>query len=206
MNPALDAARTALDAGNAVVLPNPLPLTHVVTATAPAAVNLAKRRPAEQAAAVWVTNDAVWRQLLPAIDADTSMAHELLREELVTLLVPVRATAPSWLAPATRDGTALLFGARWQPLLPLLDNAGVLYVSSANRTGSAPAADTASARAMFGDAALVIDLGEPAPGAREATTTVRLTGTSMSITRPGAQDGAHGGPEAYLAHLRARYR
>ncbi|WP_086826134.1 Sua5/YciO/YrdC/YwlC family protein [Allokutzneria sp. NRRL B-24872] len=205
MSAALEAARSALDSGTAVVLPNPLPLTHVVTATTPVAVNLAKRRPADQAVAVWITDDAVWRQLLPAIDADTSIAYELLREELVTLLVPVRATAPSWLAPATQDGTALLFGARWEPLIPLLDNAGVLYVSSANRTGSTPAADASTARAMFGDAARVIDLGEPAPGARAATTTVRLAGSSMSITRAGAQDSAHGGPDAYLAHLRARF-
>ncbi|MFE5597488.1 hypothetical protein [Streptomyces sp. NPDC056549] len=48
-----------------------------------------------------------------------------------------------------KNGWMLLFGARWQPLHPLLDDHPVLYVSSANLTGHPPAADTGTALAMF---------------------------------------------------------
>ncbi|MFI1650388.1 hypothetical protein ACH4XT_26040 [Streptomyces avidinii] len=62
---------------------------------------------------------------------------------------PAPARPPAWLAPAGKDGRVLLFGARWRPLGPLLDEHPVLYVSSANRTGLPPAATTAEALAMF---------------------------------------------------------
>ncbi|NUS58327.1 MAG: hypothetical protein HOV66_26275, partial [Streptomycetaceae bacterium] len=49
----LHEARQALHDGSAVVLPNPAPLTRLVTARHPATVNEAKARPADQPVALW---------------------------------------------------------------------------------------------------------------------------------------------------------
>ncbi|MBC3840813.1 hypothetical protein GXW82_12585 [Streptacidiphilus sp. 4-A2] len=168
------AAADALTTGRAAVLPNPSPLTYVVAATSPQAVNDAKARPADQEVALWVHSDTTWSGLAPTLDltpAAFSTALDLLRVELVTLLVPVHAgtTPPAWALPALRDGHLLLFGAHWQPLAHLLARFPRLYVSSANRTGQAPVATAAEARAMFGpgtpvtDADSLRDTGTPMP-------------------------------------------
>ncbi|WP_405532913.1 hypothetical protein OG592_36880 [Streptomyces avidinii] len=131
--------------------------------------------------------------------------------------LPLRAGArpPAWLAPAGKDGWVLLFGARWQPLGPLLDEHPVLYVSSANRTGLPPAATTAEALAMFPATVPVLrpphraagPAGGPAGGpARRATTTVTVHPDGrLTLHRHGAQDRLHPHPDDYLDHLRARY-
>ncbi|MFJ9516846.1 hypothetical protein ACIRPK_01015 [Kitasatospora sp. NPDC101801] len=203
-------AADALTAGRAVVLPNPSPLTYVVAATGPLAVNTAKGRPADQEVALWVHDDTTWRDLARALDltpAALDTATALLRVELVTLLVPVSAATlpPAWSRPALRDGHLLLFGARWQPLAPLLARFPHLYVSSANRTGQAPAATAARAAAMFGPDVPVTD-GDglrdlDAPHA--ATTMLRIAPDgALSHVRPGAQDRAHGpDPGRYLDRL-----
>ncbi|MER8184786.1 hypothetical protein [Kitasatospora sp. NPDC094015] len=208
--PGADAVRRALGAGRAAVLPNPSPLTYVVAAAAPHAVNTAKGRPAGQEVAVWLHADDTWQELVPALDlapAAVRSATVLLRRELVTLLVPLRAdaAAPDWIAPAVRDGHALLFGARWAPLAGLLADHPRLYVSSANRTGSPPASTAAGAAAMFGEHAPVLDgdaLREPGrPHA--ATTMLRIAADGrLALVRRGAQDAAHGpDPAAYLRRL-----
>ncbi|MEW1723434.1 hypothetical protein [Streptomyces sp. NPDC093109] len=213
-------AADALTAGRAAILPNPSPLTYVVTATGPRAVNSAKARPANQEVALWVHDDTTWTELTTALDltpAALSTAVTLLRVELVTLLVPVRTDAPppAWALPALRDGNLLLFGARWEPLAPLLARFPRLYVSSANRTGQAPAATAARAAEMFGpdvpvtDADILRDTGSGSGTGtgtpHAATTTLRIApdGTLTHI-RHGAQDRAHGSdPTAYLERLRA---
>ncbi|GAA3507101.1 hypothetical protein [Streptomyces showdoensis] len=112
----LPQARRALRRGTAVVLPNPPPLTHVVTATTPIAVNEAKRRPSGQPVALWAHH----RDTLDALTGlwDLASRHRttvlrLLAEEHLTVLLPVRSpgTLPSWLEPAVKDGWMLLFGA-----------------------------------------------------------------------------------------------
>ncbi|WP_406115571.1 hypothetical protein [Kitasatospora purpeofusca] len=223
----LAAVRAALARGRAVVLPNPAPLTCVVAATRPDAVNTAKQRPAEQAVALWAhhprTLDALAERLDLGPDA-LRLARRLLAEERLTVLAPVRRPeeAPPWLAPATQDGWTLLFGARWQPLAGLLDAFPVLYVSSANRTGHDPAPGPAEALAMFPPGVPVLrspgpddDLdGGPddGPGGpdglggprRAATTTVRLHPDGrLGLHRLGAQDRAFADPEQYLARLRS---
>jgi hypothetical protein len=131
-------------------------------------------------------------------------ARDLLVRERLTLLLPLGSgRVPDWARPAIRDGHALVFGACWDPLRPIL--AGHPHVSSANRTGHPPAASPAEARATFPPEVHVLDTddGSPATG-RAATTTLRLSrGHAMTHTRSGAQDRAHGGPDAYLTYLRA---
>ncbi|MFJ3671462.1 hypothetical protein ACIPSE_33865 [Streptomyces sp. NPDC090106] len=214
----LSHATRAIGEGSAVVLPNPAPLTHVVTATRARAVNEAKGRPADQAVALWAHHPdtlaalhEVW-ELKP--DA-ARLACRLLAEERLTVLVPVSPAASDRFGPAVKDGWMLLFGARWQPLRPLLDAHPVLYVSSANRTGGSPAATTAEALEMFPATVCVLELPRHqtesvTPGAdraapRRATTTVRLHPDGLTeLHRHGAQDAATG-PEEYLESLRSRY-
>ncbi|MGV9264105.1 hypothetical protein ACWDRR_05515 [Kitasatospora sp. NPDC003701] len=234
----LPGARSALARGTAVVLPNPSPLTGVVAATAPGTVNAAKGRPVGQPVALWAHHPDTLAALdaALALDAPTAaLARRLLAEEHLTLLVPLRTDEPppDWLAPAAQDGWALLFGARWAPLRPLLARFPLLYVSSANRTGRPPAAHAAAAVAMFPAGTAVLGTADlPAAGpasteatgteaagtepaavepegpepARRATTTLRLhPGGSLALHRHGAQDHRHGGAAAYLHHLRTAY-
>ncbi|GAA2143186.1 hypothetical protein GCM10009760_29200 [Kitasatospora kazusensis] len=220
MNPDLgsvdaDGARRALRGGAAVVLPNPAPLTYVVAATDPRAVNAAKGRPLGQAVALWAHDPAVLAALDGVLDlapGPAALAHRLLTEERVTLLVPLRSDVqpPPWLAPAALDGWTLLFGARWTPLRPVLAEHPVLYVSSANRTGHAPAATAAEATAMFDATVPVLGCAslpgadrDPAEPPRSATTTLRLHPDGrLDLHRRGAQDRGHPNADRYLARLR----
>ncbi|MFD4394574.1 Sua5/YciO/YrdC/YwlC family protein [Kitasatospora sp. NPDC058397] len=204
------AART-LTAGRAVILPNPSPLTYVATATNPQAVNNAKGRPVGQEVALWVHDDTTWADLTTRLDLTPTALHTaltMLRDHLVTLLVPIRAdTPPAWAAPALRDGHLLLFGARWQPLTPLLTRFPRLYVSSANRTGHPPAATADQAAAMFGPDTPVVDADALRDTAtpHAATTMLRIAPDGgLAHIRYGAQDQAHGAdPARYLEHLRS---
>ncbi|MFJ7146706.1 hypothetical protein ACIQVT_00515 [Streptomyces sp. NPDC100445] len=213
-----DGARRALRQGGAVVLPNPAPLTYVVAATDPQAVNLAKARPPDQAVALWAHDPRTRAALDDVLDLDArlqALTRRLLAEERVTLLVPLRPRGrfPDWLSPASQDGWTLLFGARWTPLLPVLTDFPILYVSSANRTGEPPAATAAEATAMFPPATPVLD-GTSFTGAgndhdgrpRSATTTLRVHPDGrLDLHRHGAQDYAHPTAEQYLTGLQAKY-
>ncbi|MFJ1565731.1 hypothetical protein ACIOG8_16115 [Streptomyces erythrochromogenes] len=213
---ALAEARRLLASGTAVVLPHPAPLTHVVAATTASAVNRAKDRPPQQPVAAWAHHRDTLDALTPLWDlapAHRTTALRLLSEENLTVLLPLRArTTPApWLAATVKDGWMLLFGARWTPLLPLLDDHPVLYVSSANLTGRPSAADTGEALAMFPPGTPVLHLpdgggphAEPASGVRGATTTVRLVpDRGMHLHQHGAQDRFHGRADGCLRHLRA---
>ena len=187
---------SALEFGRAVVFPNPSPLTYVVAATSPRAVNAAKQRPVTQEVAVWVRADEVWSEIaghtrLPVRVQD--LAADLLRNELVTVLLPVHdsGTLPPWLAPAVRDGHVLLFGTVWAPLKPALSAFPRLYVSSANLTGCPPASTANEAVEMFPDDCLIVD-GDAERDPRDAhraTSMVRvgLDGT-LELMRSGATD------------------
>ena len=226
-----EGARRALRLGQAVVLPNPSPLTSAVAGTDPRAVNTVKGRPADQAVALWVHHARTLGALtgVLALNAEgTAVARRLLTDERVTLLVPLSDSTrhPHWLAPASQDGWALLFGARWAPLLPVVDDFPVLYVSSANSTGHPPAATAREAVAMFPPATAVLGTasltgaGEGTSGTgegtggtdddrprRSATTTLRLHPDGrIDLHRHGAQDRAFPSTEQYLDHLRTTHR
>ena len=223
MNPDLgtvdvDGARRALRRGTAVVLPNPAPLTYVVAATDPQTVNAAKGRPLPQAVALWAHDPATLFALDGFLDLDAGLAavaHRLLAEERVTLLVPLRpgTSRPDWLAPACRDGWTLLFGACWAPLRPVLADHPVLYVSSANRTGRRPAVSAADAAAMFPPAVPVLGATsltgadrDPDEPPRAATTTLRLHPDGrIGLHRHGAQDRRYPGADRYLDHIRVTH-
>ncbi|MEV6979440.1 Sua5/YciO/YrdC/YwlC family protein [Kitasatospora sp. NPDC093806] len=218
----VDGARRALRRGTAVVLPNPAPLTHVVAGPDPQAVNTAKGRPADQAVALWAHDPDTFAAAGEALDLTerlAALARRLLVEERVTLLLPLRSGAPrpDWLAPATRDGWTMLFGARWTPLLPVLADHPVLYVSSANRTGHPPAATVDDALAMFPPAVPVLalpaattdstDSTDTALPPRAATTTLRLHPDGrLDLHRHGAQDRPYPDADRYLEHVHATYR
>jgi L-threonylcarbamoyladenylate synthase len=209
--PGTGEARKALAAGRVAVLPHPSPLVYGVAATTPHAVNTAKGRPPGQEVAIWLHDDTAWQYLIPALDlhpAALATAFGLLRRELVTLLVPVRADTPppAWITPAVRDGHALFFGARWTPLTRLLAGFPRLYISSANRTGHPPATTAAAAAAAFGPDVPVVDgdaLRDPhRPHA--STTMLRIAPEGdLTLVRHGIQDTAHGpDPIGYLEWLR----
>ncbi|MFE3197797.1 Sua5/YciO/YrdC/YwlC family protein [Embleya sp. NPDC059237] len=215
----MDDVRRALRAGTAVVLPNPPPLTHVVTATTPHSVNEAKTRPPGQPVALWAHHAETLQAITACAElapAHLALAARLLAEEHLTLLLPLRAGAdrPAWLTPACKNDRVLLFGTRWQPLAPLLDEHPVLYVSSANRTGHPPAATHDEALAMFPATVPVLRPPHPATGdddpanapALRATTTVALHPDGrLTLHRHGAQDRPYPNPDDYLTHLHERY-
>ncbi|WP_217451631.1 hypothetical protein [Candidatus Frankia nodulisporulans] len=195
--------RAALVAGRAVIMPNPPPLTYVVAATTPTAVNQAKRRPVDQEVAVWVTGDALLGELadLVALAApERGFATWLLLEERVTLLVPLRPDmdVPGWLSPAVRGGYALLFGARWAPVLPLLSAFRLLYVSSANRTGRPPAATATDAAAMFGPDIPILDADTITTDTTTTETVTTGTVTTEIVTTGTASAGARTGATTML--------
>ncbi|MCX2729100.1 hypothetical protein OOZ19_02495 [Saccharopolyspora sp. NFXS83] len=213
----VDRVRRALVHGRAAVLPNPAPLTYVVASTNPRVANEAKGRPADQAVALWAhhprTVDTVFEALDLTPEAATA-ARRLLTEERVTFLAPRRAdhSPPAWLEPASSNGWTMLFGARWEPLLPVIGEHPVLYVSSANRTGHRPVSSACQAREMFAAEVPVLDPASlPGSGGGEeprlaATTTVRLQSDgTIGLHRNGAQDSKYPSPAAYLDHLRDSY-
>ncbi len=100
----------------------------------------------------------------------------------LTLVVPRAGGLPDWVG----DPAAGSVGVRvpdHPAALALLAAAGPLAVTSANRSGEAPAGDHHSARASLGDAVAVYIEGFGGGGA--ASTVVDLTGPDPRILRPG---------------------
>jgi L-threonylcarbamoyladenylate synthase len=194
------AAVEALRGGAAVLLPAPTPLPYGVVGHAPEVVNGAKGRPLDQAVALWVTGGLGKVRPWLALGPDRQAAAEwLLREEMVTLLLPVTPSdsGPDWLRPAVRDGFVLLAG----PELPALAT-----LHRGNPTTRRPAVTAAEADEAFGSRLLVLD-GDPyrdftRPHA--STTMLRLgSDGTVRVARSGVQDAATG-PDAYLQDLLRR--
>ena len=125
------------------------------------------------------------------------------------MLAPVAPAPPEWLRPAVQDGQAFL-AAAWLPeLRGLLDPFDHIYMSSANRTGDAPALTSREAADQFGGEVVIVD-GDPfrAPGVDHGSTTmVQVAGTGrMVIRRHGINDASFAGDDtAYLRDLEWRF-
>jgi tRNA A37 threonylcarbamoyladenosine synthetase subunit TsaC/SUA5/YrdC len=205
----LTVAVDTLACGGAVVLPTPSPLPYAVAAHSPTAVNIAKRRPAEQPVAVWLVDGL--RALRPHLALDAGLidlAAWLLVEELVTVLVPLAAPhrAPNWLRPAVLDGYVLVAGPRLAPLAALHDALAPLYVSSGNITGRPPATTAADADLAFLGQLVVIDGDEYRDPSRRHGSSSMLRfdeHCGIELVRPGVQD-AHGDPDRYLGEVLRR--
>ncbi|MFD7154096.1 META domain-containing protein [Kribbella sp. NPDC059898] len=143
----------ALREGLAVVVANPSPLTYGVIARDARVVNRLKGRPAGQPVGVSVHTEASHDRLFRCLDlrTDSLAMVDFALAERITVLAPIRPdpTMPEWLAPAVKDGWVLFFDGSWGPTWFLWESHPFLYGSSANRTGEAPAASAAEARAQF---------------------------------------------------------
>ncbi|MDN5861437.1 MAG: Sua5/YciO/YrdC/YwlC family protein, partial [Pseudonocardia sp.] len=204
-----DAACQARARGQAVVVPNPSPMTYGLVATSATAINAIKGRPLRQPVAVSLHDQAEWRRVTPALDlpdASLPMVGALLRERL-SLLVPVRdaAALPAWARSAVQGNHLAVFDGWWAPLARLWDRFPRLYGSSANRIGRPPAASAAAAARMLGAAVPVIDgdaLRDP-HGVHAASTMLRVRADgSLRPHRSGTQDAASGlDLDAYVRRL-----
>lgn len=157
----LTAACRALASGQAVVVPNPSPMTYGLVATSASAVNAVKGRPVDQPVAVSLHDAVEWQRVMPALDLPGELLPRLrmLLCRRLSLLVPVRDTArlPAWVRSGMQDGYLAVFNGRWTPLDPLWNRFPRLHGSSANRTGEPPAACAADAARMLGADVPVID-------------------------------------------------
>jgi len=205
----LSRACRALAEGDAVVVPNPAPLSYGVVATRARTVNACKGRTLDQNVAVSLHDRVERDRLSPSIDLSPAALHgvvSLLRLRL-SVLLPLRHEVqyPDWVAPAVRDGYLAAFNGYWEPTAALWNGSPRLYGSSANHTGERPAASAAEAREIFGLDRVVVDVDASVAGRgpRWSSTMVRVDRTGgLSLHRTGAQDAASGlTAQAYLARL-----
>jgi L-threonylcarbamoyladenylate synthase len=100
----------------------------------------------------------------------------------ITLVLPRAAGVPSWLGDPERHSIGVRVPDH-SVALALLEAAGPLAVTSANRSGGKPAVDDAEARAAFGDAVSVYLAGSGLGGV--PSTIVDLTGPVPRVLRRG---------------------
>ncbi|MGW7681712.1 META domain-containing protein [Kribbella sp. NPDC054772] len=199
----------ALREGSAVVVATPSPMTYVVVARDPRAVNALKGRPVDQPVGISVHSEAAHDQLFRYLDlrADALAMVDFALAERITVLAPIRSdpAMPEWLTPAVQDGWVLFFDGYWGPLAFLWESHPFLYGSSANRTGEAPAASAAEARSQFPARTMIIDadhLRTPA-ATHAASTVIRVDADGQpALHRSGFRDQAAGGPDVLLDRLR----
>lgn len=198
-------AAGVLDAGVPVVMPLPSPLPYVVAGTNAANVNAAKGRPVEQTTGMAVADIAL---IAPYVELDAhswAFARWLATDRMMNLLLPIRAGSPAWAKPSTRQGWLGLTAACLEEMRVLLDQRGLLYVSSANRTGGQVAVTAPAANGAFADRLLVIDgdpFRDPAASSGSATILRIERRGGLSLVRHGIHDVAFaGGTEQFLQHL-----
>ncbi|MFG1905723.1 Sua5/YciO/YrdC/YwlC family protein [Kribbella sp. NPDC048928] len=203
----LGRAIDVLRDGQAVVVANPSPMTYGVVAQDARTVNVFKGRPAEQAVGISVHSPATRSELFRVLDLpeDAIVMVDVALGERISVLAPVRAdvVVPEWLAPAVQDGWVVFFDGSWAPLAAIWQRFPVLYGSSANRSGHAPAATGGEARAHFPTAAVIVDADHLRTPSKlhGASTIIRVDPTGEpTLHRPGIQDRATG-PEPLLTHL-----
>ena len=206
----LRRAGRVLDAARAVILPLPTPLPYIVASLDAAAVNAAKRRPSGQPVGLTVADFSLMTRHVD-LDADTlTLARWLTADQMLNLLLPVRAGGSDWMRPSTSKGWIGVTLACLNQTRALLNQRGHLYVSSANRTGC-PAAGTArAADAAFGGQLLVIN-GDPArdPSTASGSATIVRVGPRrhLEVVRHGIHDAAFAGDtNRFVQHLIRRWQ
>ncbi|TDW90985.1 tRNA A37 threonylcarbamoyladenosine synthetase subunit TsaC/SUA5/YrdC [Kribbella pratensis] len=198
-----------LRGGGAVVVTRPSPMTYGVVARDARAVNVLKGRPVDQPVGISVHLEDAHDQLFRYLDlrSDTLAAADFALAERMSVLAPIRPdpAMPEWLTPAIKDGWVLFFDGAWGELPFLWTSFPFLYGSSANRTGEAPAASAAEARAQFPPGTVIIDADDrrtPA-AAYGVSTIIRVEPDGrMSVHRSGVQDQEAGGADVLLDRLR----
>jgi tRNA A37 threonylcarbamoyladenosine synthetase subunit TsaC/SUA5/YrdC len=203
----LERACELVSAGEAVVVPNPPPLTYGVVAKSAPTVNVVKGRAPDQNVAVSPHVPSQRRHLRPMIDlpaAALGSAAFLLSRRL-TVLLPVRpgVPVPTWVAPAVRDQQLAAFNGWWTPTATVWRRFPRLYGSSANRTGGTAATTAAEAQAALGRDCLVLDGNALAnPGQWRAPSTMAPLDQHgrLSLYRSGAQE-RRSPPAAFLRQV-----
>lgn len=155
--PGLDDVTAVLRRGDAVGLPMPSPLPYAVVAADAETVNVTKGRSPGRPVGMAVADLGL---VAPFVDLDEeTLAHaaHLSGVELFNVMLPVREHFPGWAAGSVARGFLAITLAWHARLRPLLDEAGHLFVSSANRTGGTTTVTAAALDAEFGGQLLVLD-------------------------------------------------
>jgi L-threonylcarbamoyladenylate synthase len=182
----VQAAVSALQSGDLVVMPTDTVYGIAADAFSPAAVNAllaAKGRGRDMPVPVLVGS---WRTLDGLVDELGPLARQLVERFWPGPLTIVVRSAPSlaWDLGETRGTVAVRMPL--QPVaLDVLNATGPLAVSSANRSGMPPAVDAADAERQLGGAVRVYLDGGPA-GDPVPSTIVDLTGDRARVLRAGA--------------------
>jgi tRNA threonylcarbamoyl adenosine modification protein (Sua5/YciO/YrdC/YwlC family) len=187
-SPGIQAAVTALQSGDLVVMPTDTVYGIAADAFSPMAVNLllaAKGRGRDLPVPVLVGS---WRTLDGLVDELGPLARRMVETFWPGPLTLVVRAAPSlaWDLGETRGTVAVRMPL--QPVaLDILTQTGPLAVSSANRSGMPPAVEVAEAQRQLGDSVRVYldggPVGDPVP-----STIVDLTGDHARVLRVGALD------------------
>jgi L-threonylcarbamoyladenylate synthase len=137
-----------------------------------------KGRDLEKKIALLAADQASVRRAASGFDALAQRLADAFWPGPLTLVLPTPEGAEGFRVPDDPAAIALLYAA-----------GGLLRVTSANRSGAAPARTAAEALQALGDAAdLIIDAG-PARGGVPSTVVV-IEGNSLRITREGALGSA----------------
>jgi tRNA threonylcarbamoyl adenosine modification protein (Sua5/YciO/YrdC/YwlC family) len=182
----VQAAVTAIQSGDLVVMPTDTVYGIAADAFSPIAVNLllaAKGRGRDMPVPVLVGS---WRTLEGLVDELGPIARQLVETFWPGPLTIVVRSAPSlaWDLGETRGTVAVRMPL--QPVaLEILTQTGPLAVSSANRSGMPPAVDAQDAERQLGGSVRVYLDGGPA-GDPVPSTIVDLTGDRARVLRAGA--------------------
>ena len=183
---AVDAAVTALQRGELVVLPTDTVYGVAVDAFSPTAVQrllTAKGRSRDMPVPVLV---GAWRTLDGLVETVPQQARDLVERFWpgpLTLVVRA-ASSLAWDLGETR-GTVAVRMPLHPVALAVLERTGPLAVSSANRSGQAPPTDAAQAQAQLGTSVAVY-LEAGSSGDAVPSTIVDLTGGAPRVLREGA--------------------
>ena len=183
---AVDAAVTALQRGELVVLPTDTVYGVAVDAFSPTAVQrllTAKGRGRDMPVPVLV---GAWRTLDGLVETVPQQARDLVERFWpgpLTLVVRA-ASSLAWDLGETR-GTVAVRMPLHPVALAVLERTGPLAVSSANRSGQAPPTDAAQAQAQLGTSVAVY-LEAGSSGDAVPSTIVDLTGGAPRVLREGA--------------------